>query len=83
MDFIKNSPMEIIEKDSFWISIELQFKLVCNLPYSLTLHLKVCSGQVWVGNFDQLLKYNSIYIQFLHLYFKFYIFRSLRTLWIA
>ena len=40
MDFIKNSPMEIIEKDSFWISIELQFKLVCNLPYSLTLHLK-------------------------------------------
>ena len=47
MDFIKISLGTNFRLNRFWICIDLHFKLIYNLVYSLEFDLRICSGQVW------------------------------------
>jgi hypothetical protein len=46
MDFIKISPTTNFKLNRFWIRIELHFKFMCDLAYSLEFDLRLRSGQV-------------------------------------
>ena len=48
MDFIKISPTTNFKLNRFWIRIELHFKFMCHLAYSLEFDLRLRSGQVCI-----------------------------------
>ena len=49
MDFIKISPTTNFKLNQFWNRIELHFKFISNLAYSLEFDLRLRSGQVCFG----------------------------------